>query len=265
MVGPVKNPLRMFNPQLLILPVFKDIKILCPFMYRNSMYALDLVGMRQHPLEGSGAGSSWGQNEYGPCWSNVTGSIETTQGTAGWDWNNFTMVIWASTISSAETREILGGVWVGADDYIRFGRSSNTYYIYIKSGGTSRSMAPAVANNNDGNIHCWILSSKTTGLDGYFDGALVGSAAAVPSRAGAVGETLEIGDNNEDYEWIGDFSLAMVWNRGLSPSEARQIYEMGPSLTPLRNNFPIPYRGAVGVGTPSFNAAWAKNSNQVLL
>lgn len=262
MVGTVKNPLHMFNPQILQLPVFKDVIVVCPFMYRNDGYALNLVGMKQQVI--SSGTNAWGQNEYGPCWKNTSSSIDTDISTAAINYNNFTIVSWASTISVDAGREMLGGVWMAADQYIRFGRSSNNFYIYFNVPVGPQSIAVG-NNNNDGNMHCWIASSNHLSLDGYFDGSQIYSTGTPVGSYLGDANTLEIGayDGNSD-QWVGDISLTMMWNRGLSPSECRQIYEMGPSLTPLQNNFPIPYRGAIGSGTPTFVPAWATNSNQVL-
>jgi len=262
MVGQVKNPLHLFNPQLLTLPIFKDIIVVSPFMYRNDDYATNLVNMNRMAI--SSGSNSWGQNEYGPCWKDVSSTIDTIIPTAALNYNNFTIVSWASTISTDTGRELLAGVWQASDQYIRFGRSGNNFYAYVRVPVGTQSGTIATPNN-DGNMHCFILSSNLFSLDMFFDGYQVRDSGTPAGSYLGNSTAFEIGGyfGNTD-QWVGNISLTMIWNRGLTPSEARQIYEMGPSLTPLQNNFPIPYRGAIGAGAPSFKAAWAFNSNQVL-
>lgn len=265
LVGPPKNPLHMFNPQILQQPIFKDIFALCPFYYRSDKAAVDVVGMKRWPFYSGGSGLTWGQNEYGPCIINTTSSIIVQRSTADLAWNDFTYVVWASTTSVAAGRELLGGKYISGSQYMRFGRSGNNFYIYLKSAGGTTSMSQAAPNHNDGNVHCFICSSSPSSLEGYYDGVLLSSTAGAGSDTGGLTTYLEFADNDSGESWVGALSLGMIWSRGLSAVECRQIYEMGPSLTPINEQFPMPYRGAIGAGTSSFEAGWAINSNRVLL
>jgi hypothetical protein len=264
-IGPPKNPLHMYDPTLLQLPIFKDAVIILPFMYRNSDYAMNIVGMKQEPFHGNQG--SWGYNEVGPMWSTVSSAIITGYSLENFNWNNWTQVAWFSTTAENSGRRILGGTWIGSSEYIRWGYSGANFYVYAKSGaGTGLILDEPDYPINDGKIHCAIASSRPTRMESYLDGAPLFNVPAAGSNVGDDSHYWEIGDYwATDDPWVGDISLSILWNRGLSPAECREVYEMGPSLTLLRNNFAPPYRGAIGAGAASFKAAWAKNSNQVIL
>ena len=265
MVGPQKSMLHMWNPQLLQLPIFKDVVCIAPFQCRGLNQVINLVGMTKMGISAAGD-ESWGTNQYGPCWANVSATIDTEIPATIMNYNNFTLLSWASTVSTDAGREMLAGVWEGAQQYIRFGRSGNNFYAYFRVPTGTRSFSNATVPNNDGNMHCFIASSNHTGLDGHFDGQFVEAGGTVVGSNAGQANNFEIGayDGRSD-SWVGNISLTMLWNRGLSPEECRQVYEMGPSLTPLNEQFPIPYRSAIGAGSSSFEASWARNSNQVLL
>lgn len=264
-VGPPKNLLHFYNPSLLQMPIFKDAVVVAPFMGRGVNSVMNLVDNKAMTISAAGT-ESWDRDEYGSCWKNTSATITTNYTTETFDYNNWTFVMWASTDSVLTGRQMLGGHWKSASQYLRFGRSSNNFYIYVKSPTGTQSLSVSGLNNNDGKTHCWIGSANHLSLDAHFDGALVGASGAPVGTALGDSAALEIGayDSRSD-SWVGSICMAMMWNRGLSLSECRQIYEMGPSLAPVNEEFPVPYRTAIGSGTPSFNAAWAFNSNQVLL
>jgi len=263
MIGLPKNRLDLENPQLLQHPLFRGLRTGIIFM-DNSKFCRDLVRKNGSTTLSSTA-PVWSYSEYG--WQanmSVGSGIITGWNSIELDWQNFTFMVWASTISTLTTRENLMGCKVATAEEIRFGRNSDNFYFYVRTPSETRIMSNDIANHNDGNIHCFGGTSAPTGCAQYFDGVQTGTALAATSNLGDVTDWVEIGDNGAGDEWEGDITLALGWDRGLSAEEMNLLYRMGPNLTLVNDRIEMPYYGALGTGAATFNAAWAYNSNQVL-
>jgi len=266
MVGPPKNRAHLFDPLLLQHPVFSGLILGQPFM--DYGLAQDQNIVRVNGTTTPAGAFSWSRNEYGPCGAvGPDEGLVTTLFSDDFDYQSFTFIIWAATTSTGTGRELFFGTYLSSAEYIRAGRSSNNYYWYIKSGDGIRTTSEATVGHNDGQTHCFGLSSSPLSMDLYFNGdwqrQIFQGAYPVSHFGSSDTDPIEIGSNDTADTWLGTMSLALLWNRGLSPLEMKLVYDMGPSLT-LPSGMDEIYRAAISEGAPAFNAAWAYNSNQVL-
>jgi len=77
-----------------------------------------------------------------------------------------------------------------------------------------------------------------------------------------IGASIE-DDGSRLFHFNGVMSLVMVWQRRLAPNEIAEISKLNPGSMFSQELNPG-YYGAINLGTPEFNPAWAINSNQVL-
>ncbi len=249
-------------------PVYSGLVICHAFLEGGGGNTRDLI-----PVAGGGdlmLDANWATGEYGPLINLPSDDYISTDYTrANTNLASLTISAWVSTVSSGVGRECFISVFHDDDTFFYFGRNNNRPYWECKSGGNYDSQnTEVVAAHRDGKLHSFIGSSGDYDFSWYFDGELIDTNgfggfgdSAMSSGGWRIGADADGGGG-----WIGNISSFQMWNRGLNAKEAKEVYQLGPSLGLNKNaELNASFYGAISPESSTFNAAWAINSNQQVL
>ncbi len=231
----------------------------CPSLGPSGYTLLDRSGYGNHgTLTNMDAGTDWVGSRYG-CALDFDGvddnAIATGNATNGEGSNlgglsEMSLVLWAR-------RNASNTQFIAATDTLG---GTSTVNIAIWSDGKvyfqNNNFTPSISHSGT-EWNCWIQVLRNSRILGYRNGANVVDAAG-PSTVATQTGGYTIGFYRPVNSFSnGQFSEFRVYNRALSPAEVRMLsLRPGIGLKPERTS--------VFFGAHLFNAAWAKNSNQLI-
>lgn len=257
----IKPKLGIINPYWKRNPVFRDIAICLPFLEGDGDVTKDLVG--PNGLTDM-ATAVWGADTVGPCIVlNEDTNLSTKTVTDDYIWDNITFSYWATTTSSNTSSEYLMRIDAGGGNYIRFGKNNVQGFVAVSKAdnGTQRYNYKSTPDCIDGYSHHWVFMADKVGTYIYYDGQLYDFDGPMSSGNGDQNGWTVGGDGSNG--WRGRIDSVSIWKRALSANEIYELYRLGPTLR-LNDRLRWPLFTAALPEVPTFNAAFACNSNQIL-
>ena len=157
------------------------------------------------------------------------------------DGSTVSFVFWLKRAALGETRVVLGHTSTANEQFIRFNTSNQ---IKVES-DQANDVATITQNTNDTNWHHYVITSSAGNVTSYQDGVATAVSGNIDGGNLTINTIGGSGTNGTDYEFNGNISEIAIYNKALSASEAKTLY-----------NGREPYNHKEGVCSSNLQAWW---------